>query len=41
MLAEDLDTIVERAKKHWTFATREEVPEVWQIVDDDTSHRIV
>jgi hypothetical protein len=24
LLAEDLDSIVERAKKHWTFATREE-----------------
>ena len=24
LLAEDLDTIVERAKEHWTFATREE-----------------
>jgi hypothetical protein len=23
LLAEDLDTIVERAKQHWTFATRE------------------
>jgi hypothetical protein len=26
VLAEDLDGILERAKKHWRFATREEVP---------------
>jgi hypothetical protein len=26
LLAEDLDSIVERAKKHWSFATRAEIP---------------
>ncbi len=26
LLAEDLDGILERAKKHWSFATHEEVP---------------
>ena len=25
MLAEDLDVILERAKQHWSFATREEI----------------
>jgi hypothetical protein len=27
LLAEDLDSILERAKSHWSFATREAVPE--------------
>jgi hypothetical protein len=26
LLAEDLDAVVERAKNHWSFATREQVP---------------
>lgn len=26
MLAEDLDAILERAKAHWSFVTREEIP---------------
>jgi hypothetical protein len=26
VLAEDLDVILERAKEHWSFVTREEIP---------------
>ena len=26
LLAEDLDVILERAKKHWSVVTREEIP---------------
>jgi hypothetical protein len=38
LLAEDLDSIVERAKKHWTFATREEDRGL-QSVDDGVLDR--